>query len=283
MQNTGILSTVLVDHVFRPLNVSSVVKKDILSLMEHFGLISKFSTSSGEKYYVPAQMRVGIGSLPKVVPSSSDPCPLYIDFDTGFVPHGVFAQIVCRSISWISGMEIHKNTSKRLRKNRGKDDIKLSQNGAFFIIRRDVTAHRLKLVCKKRFIKIVLKKEGEAQQIPDDSSNEMATEVREFLENTLEVLADEFRYLHGLQYSLCVACPSCVVEGQECTKCGKLCCKQDTCLDLVDVYPGDQMFCTVTQEAVKVNGIEQWFPKTTKEVVRQLFSFHNQRYLTAST
>ena len=273
----------LVDQVFRPLNVSSVVKKDILRLMEHFGLISKFSTSSGEKYFVPAQMRVGIESLPNVVPSSSDPCPLYIDFDTGFVPHGVFAQIVCRSISWISEMEIDKNTSKRLRKSRGKDGIKLSQNGAFFIIRRDATAHRLKLVCKKRFIKIVLKKEEKAQQFPDDSSNEMATEVREFLENTLEVLADEFRYLHGLQYSLCVACPSCVVEGQECTKCGKLCCKQDTCLDLVDVYPGDQMFCTVTQEAVKVNGIEQWFPKTTKEVMRQLCSFHNQRYLTAST
>lgn len=283
MQNTGILTTWLVNHVFRPPIVDDVVKKDILSLMEHFGLIAKFSTSSGEKYYVPAQMRVGIGSLRSVVPSSSDPCPLYIDFDTGFVPHGVFAQIVCRSISWISGMEIHKNTSKRLQKNREKDDIKLSQNGAFFIIRRDVTAHSLKLVCKKRFIKIVLKKEGEAQQIPDDSSNEMATQVREFLENTLEVLADQFRYLHGLQYSLCVACPSCVVEGQECTKCGKLGCKQDTCLDLVGVYPGDQMFCTVTQEAVKVNGIEQWFPKTTKEVTRQLFSFHNQRYLTAST
>ena len=27
---------------------------------------------------------------------------------------------------------------------------------------------------------------------------QIATQVREFLENTLEVLADEFRYLHGL-------------------------------------------------------------------------------------
>ena len=283
MQNTGILTTVLVDHVFRPLKVDGVVMNDILSLMEHFGLIAKFSTSSGEKYFVPAQMTAGIESLPAVEPSSSDPCPLYIDFRTGFVPHGLFAQIVCRSISWISGMEVHKNTSKCHRKSSGKDypTIKLCQNGAFFIIKRDVTAHRLKFVCKKRFIKIVLEKVGKPQQFRDDSSNEMATQVREFLENTLEVLKKEFRYLHGLQFDFCVACPSCLVEDQECTKCGKLCCRQDSCLDLID--PDDQMFCTVTHEAVKVNGIEHWYSKTTKEVMKQLYSFHYQRYLTAST
>ena len=275
MQRTGILGKKLVDRVFDGFPLK--FKMDILSLMEHFGLIAKFSTPCGENYFVPAQMRAGIESLPAFEPSSSDPCPLYIAFDkAGFVPQGLFTQIVCRSISWISEMEFHKNTSRSLRKNCGKDDIKLCQNGAFFIIRRDVTTHRLKLVCKKRFIKIVLKKGGKTQQFPGDSSNEMATQVREFLENTLEVLAEKFRYLHGLQYSLRVACPSCVVKDQECKKCGKLSCKQDTCLDLL-VYRNDQMFCTDTHEAVKVDGIEQWFSKAAKEVMKQLYSFHYQR------
>lgn len=277
MQHTGILGKKLVDRILDGFSLKC--KEDILSLMEHFGLIAKFSTSCGENYFVPAQMRAGIESFPAFEPSSSDPCPLYIAFDTaGFVPHGLFPQIVCRSISWISEMEA---PYRRLRKHCGKGDIKLCQNGAFFIIRRDVTTHRLELVCKKRFIKVVLKKEGKTHQFPDDSSNEMATQVRKFLENTLKVLAEKFRYLHGLKYSLRVACPSCVVKDQECTKCGKLCCKQDTCLDLI--YLDDQMFCTDTHEAIKVNGIEQWFSKRTTEVMKQLYSFHYQRYLTAST
>lgn len=255
LQRTGILSTELVDRIFKQFFLKGVVKNDILSLMEHFGLIAKFSTSScdaenSENYFVPAQMIAGIESLPDIEPLKYDPCPLYIDFCTGFVPHGLFAQIVSRSIRWVSEMTVRRKTStgcnplrKRV-KSEATPDIKLSQNGACFIIRRNV-AHRLKLICEKRFIKILLKKERKAQQSLEDSSNEIAAQVLEFLENALQDLSEKFRYLHGLQYRLCVACPSCVVE------------------DLVDI---EDMSCTVSQDSVVVDGAEQWLTRTTEEV-----------------
>ena len=258
LQRTGILSMELVDRIFTQFFLKGVVKSDILSLMEHFGLIVQFSTSScdsetSESYFVPAQMIAGSESLPDIEPSRYDPCPLYIDFCTGFVPHGLFAQIVSRSIRWVSEMTVRRKTSsgcnplrKRV-KSEATPDIKLCQNGACFIVRRNI-AHRLKLICEKRFIKILLKKDEKAQQSQEDSSNEIAAQVLEFLENTLQDLSEKFRYLHGLQYRLCVACPSCVVE------------------DLVDI---EDMSCTVSQDSVVVDGAEQWLTRTTVEVKKK--------------
>ena len=93
----------LVDRVFSKFLLQGVVKDDILSMMEQFGLVAKFSPSSSDvKYFVPAQLKASPDGLSAVQPSPSDPCPLYVHFMDGFVPHGLFTQLVSRSISWCS-------------------------------------------------------------------------------------------------------------------------------------------------------------------------------------
>ena len=151
LEDTGILSKDLTERVFKQFCLQDAVKQDILELMEHFGLIAEISTSpTNVMYFVPAQVKAKDEPLRSLEPSCSDPTPLYIDFHTGFVPHGLFAQIVCRSICWVSKM-VNLETEPTC-------DVQLCQNEArLFIIRRD-SSHCLKLICKKRYIKIVLLK-----------------------------------------------------------------------------------------------------------------------------
>jgi len=108
MEKTGLLSMELVDYVFRKFCEKGLVKEDILNMMEQFGLIVKFATSPTEvRYYVPAQLNRTPPTLRKMDPSSSDPCPLYLQFSGGFVPHGFvphgfFLQLVSRCTQWCS-------------------------------------------------------------------------------------------------------------------------------------------------------------------------------------
>ena len=290
LEDTGILSKDLTERVFKQFCLQDAVKQDILELMEHFGLIAEISTSpTNVMYFVPAQVKAKDEPLRSLEPSCSDPTPLYIDFHTGFVPHGLFAQIVCRSICWVSKM-VNQWKESSLFPPPGKHleteltcDVQLCQNEArLFIIRRD-SSHCLKLICKKRYIKIVLLKlVKKAEPNLGDSSNEVATQVLEFLKKTLQDLSEQFRYLHGLRYKLCVACPSCVEGSQKCKKHETVSCKQDACLHLVEVKRYGQMICKYTYEVLTVNGIERWFSKTTEEVMKLKY-YSISSYLTAVT
>ncbi|KAJ7358725.1 hypothetical protein OS493_022171 [Desmophyllum pertusum] len=103
VEKTGVLSMELVDHVFYKFIQQGLVKKDILDMMERFGLIAKFSPSPTDvKYFVPAQLKSPPKRVCDVEPSSHDPCPMYVHFVVGFVPHGLFSQLVSRAISWCS-------------------------------------------------------------------------------------------------------------------------------------------------------------------------------------
>ena len=91
----------LIDDVFSRFIQQGVMKDDILDMMEKFGLIVKFSPSPSDvKYFVPAQLKTPPKDLYQLLPSHTDPCPLYIRFVHGFVPHGLFSQLVSRFIRW---------------------------------------------------------------------------------------------------------------------------------------------------------------------------------------
>ena len=87
--------TELLHHVFSKFLLKGTANGDILDLMEQFGLIAKFSPSkTDEKYFVPCQLRMPPNSICAMVTSSSDPCPLYVYFVTGSVPHGLFTRLL---------------------------------------------------------------------------------------------------------------------------------------------------------------------------------------------
>ena len=213
----------------------SITTRDILGMMEHFGLIAKFAENI---YFVPAQL--GSPSPEELLekePRPFDPCPLYIDFPSHFVPHGFFYQLVSRCIGWCS---------------KYCDPLpKVLNCAAMFIIGRPVGTHEFTLVCKKRFIKVIVNRiadelSAEAEEVP--------CLVREFLEKDLEL-----PWFSNLKYKLRVACPLCA--GKMCHEHGGICTHEE-CLCLLDVVkPGGQLLCYKRRKPLRVPKLDEWFPQ----------------------
>ena len=230
----------------------SITEKDILGMMERFGLIAKFADGI---YFVPAQLRSpSPEDLLEKEPTSFDPCPLYIDFPSGFVPHGFFSQLVSRCICWCS-----KTCDLR---------PKLFHCAALFFIGKSIRTHELTLVCKKRFIKVIVKQvadklSAEAEEVP--------SLVREFLEETLKCIKTELPWFRNLKYELQIACPLC--SGKMCREHKEICTHED-CLCLLDVVkPGEQLFCRKRSKQLRVHKLDEWFPQRIRLQVWFLF-FH---------
>lgn len=253
----------LVDHVFSDLIQSGLSKEDILDMMELYGLIAKFSFSpvsseDEQRYFVPAQLRSSPAGLCEIKTSGNDPCPLYLHFLDGFVPRGLFPQLLSKFIRW----------SSERSPNRAPN---LYHNGArLFIGMKSICC--LVLICKKRFIKIVLK-----QGNPLNAwSMNVAQEVRMYLEDSLRELSREVPCLRNLKYELCVGCPSCLTSGEECAKHKSVDCAHEDCVHLLRVIPEEQLFCpkNFNDEALQVQGLDDWFHfnKTKNEEQLQIMN-----------
>ena len=268
LEQSGILKMALVDHIFAEFIQKSLSKQDILDMMEVYGLITKFSSSSAEsereqtEYFVPSQLRSSPLGLCELKPSESDPCPLYLHFLDGFVPNGFFPQLLSKCIHWCS-------------KQRLKGPPQLFQNGARLLIGvRDI--FELILYCRKRFIKVVLRKKTSSNSSAGRCSTRlMANKVRDSLEETLQSLSRELSWLCNLRYELCVLCASCLQSSEQCTKHSLVSCDHDDCQHLLQVLPGEELFClrSFCDNTVKVHGLEKWFhPTEVKDYPFYLFS-----------
>ncbi|XP_067041649.1 uncharacterized protein [Acropora muricata] len=260
LEVNGILRMALVDHVFSKFSKKGLRKQDILDMMELYGLIAKFSNATDENqdeqsYFVPTQLRSSPSALCEIKPSECDPCPLVLHFRDGFVPHGLFPRLVSEIIHWCS-------------ENGFRNTPQLFNNGARLFIGKQIVFDLI-LICKKRFIKIVLKRRNASSSKPllMSDSNEMAFEVRNFIERTLDGFSRDLCWLSNLQYELSVVCTHCLQS--RCSLHRLMSCCQDDCLHLLRVRPGEELICleNFCDETVSP-GWEMWFevPHTqTKE------------------
>lgn len=245
----------LVDHVFSKFIQQGLVKEDILDMMEWFGLIAKFSAPPSDvKYFVPTQLKSSPEDLGKMEPSPTDPCPLYLHFVDGFVPHGFFCQLVSRSISWCSKIGSIQPPN-------------LYRNGAWFVVGRQII-HDMILICKKKFIKISLKQRTQDEAVSVSTSPETARSVRLFVEDTLQDLLQQFQYLGGLRYEFCVACPYCLQRSEECVNHSQTLCTHEDCLHLLEIKQRERLICmkSVSDKVLTVRGLEKWYPQRTSQV-----------------
>ena len=242
----------LVDLVFSNFLLKGVARKDILDLMEQFGLIAKYvSPKTGGKYFVPCQLKASPDSLCSMTPTRLDPCPLFVYFVSGSVPHGLFTRLVSRSVRWCS--EAGPTQPPRL-----------YQNGAWFVIGKQ-TFHDFVLIYKKQFIKFFIKQRNQPQQISVESTSEIAVQVREFVEATLQVLSRDL-YKGGLRYHIRVACPFC--QREKCSSHNQIACSSEDCLHLLELRQGDPLICKEkpVDEVLTVTGQQMWFSQIESKV-----------------
>jgi len=269
LEEKGILRMDLVDHVFADFIQKGLSKEDILNMMELYGLIAKFSflPTDGEhqqEYFVPSLLRSPPSGLYEMKPSNCDPCPLYLHFPDGFVPHGLFAQLLSRCIDWCCGCG----------PERAPD---LYQNGARFFIGKQ-PIFDLVLIRRKRFIKIILRRNPQTSALSTTDSATKAREVRVFLEDTLKVMSRKLSWLRNLRYKLCVACTHCLECPDQCSRRRSVRCADNDDLCLIPLLPvEEQLICPMNfgEEPVKICGVEKWLLVDEKEV-KNFSTFHKQ-------
>ena len=262
----------LVDHVFSDFIRKGLSKQDILNMMELYGLIAKFPfpPADGEhqqEYFVPAQLRSLPLGLCEMKPSNGDPCPLYLHFLDGFVPHGLFAQLVSRCIVWCSGCS--------------PEIPELYQNGAMFFFIGKQRIFDLVLICRKSFIKMILTRNPQASAPSTTYSASKAREVRVFFEGTLKDMSRELSWLGNMRYELCVECTHCLESPELCTRHSSVRCADDDCLRtrLILLHPEEQLICrkNYRRERIKICGLEKWLLVCENEV--KIFSnFDKQEF-----
>ena len=260
LEVNGILRMALVDHVFSKFSKKGLRKQDILDMMELYGLIAKFSNGTDENqdeqsYFVPTQLKSSPSALCEIKPSEYDPCPLVLHFLDGFVPHGLFPQLVSKFIHWCS-------------ENGFGNTPQLFNNGARLFIGKQILFYLI-LICKKRFIKIVLKRRNTSSSKPllMSDSNEMAFEVRNFIERTLHGFSRDLCWLGNLRYELSVVCTHCL-QGMCSLHRLRNCC-QDDCLHLLRARHGEEPICekNFSDETISP-GWEMWFEVLHTQVNR---------------
>ena len=249
----------LIDHAFNEHIKSGLDKEDILSLMEHYGLITKFSPNEKPRYFVPAQLTSPPAELCEKKPSDCDPCLLYVNFTEGFVPHGLFTQLLSRCIVWCSESGF-------------PEEPQLHDCGAKFRI-GNPAIYSLVLICRKRSIKVLLTEIKLSSGSSYTASKELKPwEVRVFLQKTLARLS-ELPWLRSLQYEWCVACTVC-----ECAKHKSVSCHHDECLHLrkVDFSKTPIIVCENNLKddvAIRVAGFDRWLQDSKGSEVNVLSSF----------
>ena len=259
LKEKGILKMDLVDHVFTDFIQKDISKKDILKMMEDHGLIAKFCLFSTDgnhqqEYFVPSLLKSHPSGLYEMKLSNCDPCPLFLHFPDGYVPHGLFAQLVSRCIVWCSGCS--------------PQIPELYQNGAMFFFIGKQRIFDLVLICRKRFIKIILTRNPQASAPSTTYSATKAREVRVFLESTLKGMSEELSWLRNLRYELCVACTHCLKSPDQCSRHSSVRCADDDCLYLLPLSPEEQLICrkNYAREPIKICGLEKWLLVHEKEV-----------------
>ena len=265
LEENGILRTALVDHVFSEFIQKGLFKQDILDMMELYGLIAKFSFTTGEnrveqKYFVPTQLRSSPLGLYQIKPSECDPCPLILHFLDGFVPYGLFPQLVSKFIHWCS-------------ENGLKQTPQLFNNGARLFVGKQI-AFDLILICRKRLIKVIVKRRNLSSSKPSlkNATNKMAVEVRKFMEETLVGFSRDLCWLSNLRYELSVVCTRCLEST--CSLDRSMSCCEEDCLHLLPVSPGEELICrnNFSEETVKVPRWEKWFEVPPSQVTISLLS-----------
>ncbi|KXJ07838.1 E3 ubiquitin-protein ligase DZIP3 [Exaiptasia diaphana] len=248
LAETGRLHTDLINHVFQELSEArDDAMKDILDMMEYFGLISKIIPSDRKKKYchlVPSHLTSSPeDELKKCHPSSGEPCPLYIRFKDGFIPHGLYFQLICRWCS-IYGSQERPNLFPR--------EPKLFRNAAKFVLDNN-SKLIMTVVCCKSTIKVCLHSNHENKTGVDFK----AVEIRNLIQESLDRLTEKCPWYKSLQYELCIRCPLCAVnatgkvEGQPFG--------DDNCLH--PATDDEEFYCEEKDEWSEVLGLHHWFSR----------------------
>ena len=208
LEKTGILDERLLDHVWGPLFNNQETHRSLIAIMERFSLLCSWpSTDANKQYLVPPMlMYPPTDDVLEVLASVQLPS-LFVKFELGRVPPGLFPRLVLQFFQWCN--EEWKSPL----------NPELFDNFALFHILPDQGTSVI-LLCHSFGIEVVVHNGNDAPQaaaVADfthgnfDASTSRA--IHRQLRLILECMRKEFNWLKNTRFEMCVCCPVCSQKG----------------------------------------------------------------------
>ena len=235
LENKGLLDEKLLEQVWGPLFDDRATCERLLQIMGKFSLLCPWPSSDspcGKQYLVPAMLRTHPPEdIMKLVEVASKTIPpLFLKFESGQVPPGLFPRLVLLFLQ--CGEEIVLSPER----------TKLFHNFARFFTSKEENWSVI-LLCLSSSIKVVVHRENpihesgvesflSADANHDTSDVTFPCEVHRLLEKILESMRKEFCWLKFMRYETSFICPVCC-QGDAVRYCDThhvQGCKQEECL-----------------------------------------------------
>ena len=265
LENEGVLEEPLLEHVWGPLYRKEDTCESLIAIMERFSLLCSWPSSDGscgKQYLVPSMlMSHPPEEIMELIASAEIPS-LFLKFETGQVPPGLFPRLVLQFLQWGK----HECASP--------EDYQLYHD---FVRIYNFTAKNCSVIlrCHMSAIEVVVHRDDKGQEVAY-RLNSAACAVLRQLELMLESMRREFCWLQNMKYEVSFLCPVCCHGGVVsycCTHRAKGC-KQEECLHF---WPESELCskkkiirCTRSAVAkmnrVLVKDFEPWFSPMRSQV-----------------
>ena len=277
LEKEGVLEEPLLEHVWGPLYRKRDTCQSLIAIMEKFSLICSWPSSDGscgKEYLVPSMlMSHPPEEIMKLIASAEIP-PLFLKFETGQVPPGLFPRLVLQVLQWCK------------QECASPEQPQLYQNFVRIYRSEEVNCSVI-LLCHMSSIEVVVHRGNGGDEVAQPSKSAISSPVNSNhdpfacavlrqLELMLESMRREFCWLQNMKYEVSFLCPVCCHGGvvSYCRTHRTKGCKQEECLhfwpESVLCREKKVLGCTRSASAqnnkVLVRDFEHWFSPTRNQV-----------------
>ena len=277
LEKEGVLEEPLLKHVWGPLYRKEDTCRSLIAIMEKFSLLCSWPSSDGscgKQYLVPSMlMSHPPEEIMELIASAEIPS-LFLKFETGQVPPGLFPRLVLQVLQWCK-QECTSPEPPQLHHNFAR------------IYRSEEVNCSVSLLCHISSIEVVVHRGNDGHEVAHRSKSAVsspvnishdnfACEVLRQLELVLESMRREFCWLQNMKYEVSFLCPVCCPGGvvNYCRTHRTKGCKQEECLhfwsESVLCREKKAIGCTRSASAkdnkVLVRDFEPWFSPTRNQV-----------------
>ena len=166
----------------------------LVQLLEYLGVLTIIDQSQGSNsqptYFMPCVLKTATASELRVHScGDSDPAPLMIRYDCGYVPVGMFPSMITNLVS--QKLKGWKMLEECLRKNRVQ-----------FLVGEDYDT--VTLISRPRYLEIVISRTETFQ----DSTESLCSHVRSVIQSTLSIATSRMNYRFSMGYKFGFECPT---------------------------------------------------------------------------
>ncbi|XP_078351818.1 uncharacterized protein LOC144636474 [Oculina patagonica] len=248
----GILDPELLDHACSTQKLCNI-KDSLLYIMKKFNLLCQCKGEDDKPVYlVPCMLTVEPEENLIPCPAINGSQPVYITFDSNYVPYGLFSRLLVLFGEWAAS----RTSCKQQR---------FFANAARFVVGESTCVG---LVCYKSVIKVHIWAMDQYSD-PVHSTPVICAEVLRFLEESLGRLKRECHWLRFVSWKFCGQCRLCLgkvhPETKKCFRHQKRECNDDDCAHYVSL--GDSPFCCTDAKGpdlrLPLTWIQEWRTRRT--------------------